>query len=102
MKYVMTWKRKRHGTTAAYEAAQARVLELMRCWRTPDDVVIHQFVVRSGDTGGYAVFETDDLEVVHEAVEVFSGFNFHIDPVVDIDVALAARGIPMEWRGSKL
>ena len=30
MKYVMTWKKKQHGTTAAYEAAQKRVLALMR------------------------------------------------------------------------
>ena len=36
--------------------------------------------------------------MVHDAVEVFSGFNFHIDPVVDIDVALAARGVALEWR----
>ena len=98
MKYVMTWKRKRHGTTAAYEAAEARVLALMQDWRTPEAVVIHQFVVRSGDTGGYAVVETDDLALVHDAVEVFSGFNFHIDPVVDIDVALAGKGVAMEWR----
>ncbi len=56
MKYVMTWKRKRHSTTAAYEAAQERVLALMQDWRKPDEVVIHQFVVRSGDEGGgYAV-----------------------------------------------
>jgi hypothetical protein len=98
MKYVMTWKRKRHGTTAAYEAAEARVLALMQDWRTPEDVVIHQLVVRSGDTGGYAVVETDDLALVHDAVEVFSGFNFHIDPVVDIDVVLAGKGVAMTWR----
>jgi hypothetical protein len=101
MKYVMSWRRKRHGTTAAYEAAQARVLALMQDWRKPDEVVIHQFLIRSEpgqDGGGYAVFETDDLDAVHDAVEVFSAFNFHIDPVVDIDVAPAARGVAIEWR----
>jgi hypothetical protein len=95
----MTWKRKRHGTAAAYEAGQERVLALMQDWRKPEEVVIHQFVVRSGDEGGgYAVIETDNLDAVHEAVEVFSSFNFHIDPVVDIDVALAAKGVAIEWR----
>ena len=60
MKYVMTWKRKRHGTTAAHAAAEARVMALMQDWRKPETVLIHQFVVRSGDTGGYAVIETED------------------------------------------
>ena len=100
MKYVMTWKRKRHGTTAAYEAAESRVLALMQGWTDPEAVVIHQFVARSGDTGGYAVIETDDLEALRDAMEIFSGFNFHIDPVVDIDMALAARAVAIEWRDS--
>jgi hypothetical protein len=100
----MTWRRKRHGTTAAYEASQARVLALMQDWRKPAEVVIHQFVVRSGEAGdgGYAVFETDDLDAVHAAVEVLSGFNFHIDPVIDIDVTLAAKGVAIEWRDAAI
>ena len=98
MKYVMTWKKKLHGTTAEYEANQKRVVELMRKWKRPAGVRIHQFLVRAGSTGGYAVFETDDLAVVHEATAVFSGFNFHIDPVLDIDAALAATGHALEWR----
>ena len=93
MKYVMTWKKKRHGTTAEYEAGQARVLELMRNWRRPDGVKIHQFVVRAGETGGYAVIETDDLAAVREATVAFDGFNFHVDPVRDVDEALARAGV---------
>jgi hypothetical protein len=98
MKYVMTWRKKRHGTTAEYEAAQRRVLELMRAWRRPERVAIREFVVRVGGTGGYAVFETDDVAVVRQATAAFSGFNFHIDPVVDVDEALAASGIVIAWR----
>jgi hypothetical protein len=98
MKYVMTWKKKQHGTMAEYEASQRRVLELMRKWQRPAGVQIHQFLVRAGTTGGYAVFETDDLAAVHEATAVFSAFNFHIDPVIDIDAALAATGLAIEWR----
>ena len=96
MKYVMTWKKKQHGTTADYEAGQRRVLDLMAKWRRPEGVQIHQFLVRAGSTGGYAVFETEDLAAVHEATAVFSGFNFHIDPVLDIDAALAATGVAVE------
>ena len=98
MKYVITWRRKRHGTTVDYEAGQQRVMDLLRSWKRPEGVLIHQFVVRAGDTGGYAVFETDDLGAVQEATAVFSGFNFHIDPVLDIDVAMAGRGVAVEWR----
>jgi len=102
VKYVMTWKRKQHGTASAHAAAEARVLDLMRGWRKPAGVVIHQFVVRSGASGGYAVFETDDPDAVDAAVKVFSAFNFRIDPVVDIDVAPAAKGIAMEWRDAAI
>lgn len=102
MKYVMSWKKKRHGSQEEYDRGQKRVLELMRNWRRPDGVVIHQFVVRAGDTGGYAVFETEDLAVVHEATAAFSSFNFHIDPVIDIDRALAASGVGIAWREAVL
>jgi len=98
MKYVMTWRRKRHGTTAEHEAAEARVLDLMHGPGRPEAVVIREFVLRSGESGGYAVVETDDAQAVEAAVEVFAGFNFRIDPVVDIDVALAAKGVAVEWR----
>jgi hypothetical protein len=98
MKYVMSWKRKRHGTTAEYETNQRRVIALMRAWRRPSSVRIHEFVVRTADSGGFAVFETDDLAAVEEAAAVFAAFNFHIDPVVDIDVALAHAGVAVEWR----
>ena len=94
----MSWRKKRHGTTAEYEAGQERVLELMRNWRGPDGVLIHQFLVRTADTGGYAVFETDDLAAVHEATLAFAGFNFQIDPVLDIDLVLAAAGVALAWR----
>lgn len=98
MKYVMSWKRKRHGTQVEYDEATVRALDLMREWRRPDGVTIHEFVVRAGESGGFAVFETEDLAVVHKATTAFSGFNFHIDPVIDMDRALAANGVAVEWR----
>ena len=96
MKYAITWKRKRHGSTAEFERAERRVLALIRRWRRPDGVTIREFVVRRGESGGYAIFETDDLGRVEQAARVFAGFNFHIDPVEDVRPVLAAR--PIEWR----
>jgi hypothetical protein len=100
VKYVLTWKKKRHGTTADYELGQKRVLEMMRAWRHPEGVSIHQFLVKVGEPGGYVVFEADDLGVVHREIAAFSSLNFHVDPVIDIDDALAAVGMAIEWRDS--
>ena len=75
-------------------------MALLRQWKRPEGVTIHQWVVRAGGSGGYAVIETDDLAAVHEATRVFSGLNFTIEPVLDIDVALAATGQAIEWRDS--
>jgi hypothetical protein len=96
----MHWKKKRHGTLAEYEAGQAQVMELMRNWRKPEGVIIHEFLVRVAEPGGYAVFETEDLTAIHSATRAFSSFNFHIEPVIDIDVALAGAGLEIEWRDS--
>jgi hypothetical protein len=100
MKYVLTWTKKRHGTTAEFEDGQRRVLELMRAWRRPDTVVIREFLVRVGEPGGYVVFEAEDLSAVHRETAVFSTLTFRIDPVIDIDEALAAVGMAIEWRDS--
>lgn len=100
VKYVLTWKKKRHGTTAEYEAAQSRVLEMMRAWRRPEGVTIREFLVRVGEPGGFVVFEAEDLAEVHRETSAFSSLNFHIDPVIDIDDALAAVGLAIEWRDS--
>lgn len=98
MKYVMSWKRKRHGTQGEHDEAQRRALALMRDWQRPDGMTIHQFVMRAGEPGGFAVFETDDLTAVHQATAAFAGFNFHIDAVIDMDRALAANGVALAWR----
>jgi hypothetical protein len=85
MKYVITWRRKRHGTSADYAAGQRRITDLLDSWKHPDGVVLHQVVLRAEDTGGYAVFETNDPARVAAATSAFSNFNFHIDRVCDLD-----------------
>ena len=98
MKYAITWKRKRHGSTVEFERAERRVLALIRRWRRPDGVTIREFVLRRGESGGYAIFETDDLGKVEQATRVFAGFNFHIDPVEDVGLARIPSGVALEWR----
>jgi hypothetical protein len=90
MKYVIAWRKKRHGTFADYEAGQRRLLDLVRAWR-PDGVRVHQLVMRAGETGGYAVFESEDLAAVEQATAACAGFNFHIDRVVDLDAPSPAE-----------
>ena len=97
----MTWRRKRHGTTAAYEAAQERVLALMRDWRQPEEVVIHQFVVRSGEAATAAAMRcsrpTTSTPCMRRSRSSPASTSTSTR-CVDIDVALAAKGVAIEWR----
>lgn len=89
MKYVLTWKRRRHGTAAEYEAGRRRVLDLMRD-RRPEGVRIQAFVVKLREPGGYVLFEADDLDVVRRHAEAFPSLNLHIEPVADVEETPAA------------
>ncbi len=61
MKYVVTWRERPGGSHADYEAAQKRVLAVFEKWEMPESLLFHQFLVRVGEFGGYAVVETDDV-----------------------------------------
>ena len=98
MKYVMSWRERAWGSAAEAEAAQERVLELMQHWSPPDSVTIHQFLVRLGEYGGYAMLETDDLEALHRMTSTFAVFEFVLHPVIDVGVALGAEGAAVAWR----
>lgn len=37
---------------------------------------------------------------MHGETAAFSSLNFQVDPVIDIDDALAAVGLAIEWRDS--
>jgi hypothetical protein len=84
MKYVISWKRRRHGTTASYDAAEARLDGLLTLWDTSGEgVVIHHAWCRTHDSGGYLMVETEDSALIENARDVLADFNFHIDPVRD-------------------
>jgi muconolactone delta-isomerase len=98
MKYVLTWWERPGGSYAEYEAAQKRVLDVFGAWKMPETLVFHQFVVRLGEFGGYAVIETDDPAALHRLTTALAVFAFKVEPVMDVMDAVAAEGEAIAWR----
>src|SRR5262245_60636710 len=90
MKYVMTWG-ERPGAYTHYETAQKRVLGIFQQWSTQESLTFHQFLVRVGELGGYAVLETDNVAEVHKLTAAFANFQVHLEPVLDLREAVAAE-----------
>lgn len=100
MKYMMSWRERSFGSAREYEAAQEHILQMMQHWTAPDSITFHQFLVRLGEYGGYAVVETDDLSALHQMTSTFALFAFTIEPVIEIGEALAAEGAAVAFRQS--
>lgn len=100
MKYVLTWWERSGGSYADYETAQKRVLDVFQQWEMPENLEIHQFLVRVGEFGGYAVLETDNLADVHKLTTTFAVFQFRLEPVLDVMDAVAVETEAIAWRGS--
>ena len=100
MKYVLTWWERTGGSYADHEAAQKRVLGVFQQWEMPESLNIHQFLVRVGEFGGYAVLETDNLADLHRLTTVFAVFQFRLEPVLDVMDAVAAEAEGISWRDS--
>jgi hypothetical protein len=98
MKYVLTWWERPGGSYADYEAAQKRVLNVFQPWEMPESLVIHQFVVRVGEFGGYMVLETDNVADVQKLTTTFAVFQFRLEPVMDVMDAVAAEDEGIAWR----
>jgi hypothetical protein len=98
MKYVLTWWERPGGSYADYEAAQKRVLNVFQPWEMPESLDIHQFVVRVGEFGGYAVLETDNVADVQKLTTTFAVFQFRLEPVMDVMDAVAAEDEGIAWR----
>ena len=98
MKYVLTWWERPGGSYADYEAAQKRVLNVFQDWEMPESLDIHQFVVRVGEFGGYAVLETDNVADVQKLTTTFAVFHFRLEPVMDVMDAVAAEAEGIAWR----
>ncbi len=100
MKYVVTWWERPGGSYADYEAAQRRVLDVFRAWTMPESLTFHQFLVRVGEFGGYAVVETDDPGSLHRLTTTFAVFQFRVELVMDVMEAVAAETEAIAWRDS--
>jgi hypothetical protein len=99
-KYVLRWEERPGAGAAEYEAAQTRILDVFRQWDTPKGLTFHQFVVRVGDWGGYAVIETDNLADIHVLTTAMAAFKFRLEPVIDTMHAVAIELEAMAWRES--
>ena len=100
MKYVLTWWERPTGSFSDYEAAQKRVLGVFQKWEMPKSLNIHQFLVRAGEYGGYAVIETDNILDIHKLTSTFAIFQFRLEPVLDVMDAVAVEAAAIEWRES--
>jgi len=97
-KYVLSWAERPGAGPAEYEAAQSRILDVFGQWDRPASITFHQFVVRVGDWGGYAVIEADNLADVHLITTALAAFTFRLEPVIDVMDAVAVELQAMAWR----
>jgi muconolactone delta-isomerase len=100
MKYVLTWWERPGASFKDYEGAQKRVLEVFQAWEMPESLIFHQFLVRVGEFGGYAVIETDEPADLHQLSTAFAVFQFRVEPVMDVMDAVAAEVAAIGWRDS--
>ena len=100
MKYVLTWWERPGGSAADQELAQKRILDVFQKWEIPETITFHQFLVRVGDFGGYAVLETDDLAEVEKLIAIYAAFQFRLEPVLDVEEAAATQAEGIAWRDS--
>lgn len=98
VKYVLTWRERPAGSAKDYEDAQQRVLSVFSKWEMPEALTIHQFLVRVGEFGGYAVVQTDDVAAIHRLTTAFAMFEFKVEPVMDVMDAVAVEAEAMAWR----
>ncbi|WP_244277075.1 DUF3303 domain-containing protein [Geodermatophilus obscurus] len=63
-------------------------------------MTFHQFVVRLGEFGGYAVVETEAPADLEYLTTVYAAFSFTVEPVMDVMDAVAAETRGIEYRDS--
>jgi hypothetical protein len=69
-------------------------------WTPPATVKVVHFLVRAGDWGGFMLVETDDFAAIHKMTTTWAAFEFRVDPVLDIQDAVAAQLEAIAWRDS--
>jgi hypothetical protein len=98
VKFVVGWRGLQGRSAKKRRRDQRRALNAFVRWLTPDDQVIHQFVLRVDGGGGFAVIETDRAAGLLESVAKFSPwFEFEVFPVVDVADAVGALDTAASW-----
>ena len=100
MKYMITWHERSMGSAADYEGLQKRIMAVFKQWKIPESVQLHHFLVRAGDWGGFMLVETNDCSALHKMTSTYPAFEFRVDPVLDIQDAVAAQLEAMAWLDS--
>ena len=95
---MLTWWERPGDSYSEHEAAQKRILEIFQKWEIPESLTFHQFLVRVGEFGGYAVVETEDLAEIEKAIATYAVFQFRLEPVLDVADAVAAQAEGIAWR----
>jgi hypothetical protein len=98
MKYMITWHERPMGSATDYEQAQKRILSVFKQWKPPESVKIIQFLVRVGEYGGFMLIETDSPAAIHRLTSTYPAFQFHVDPVLDVNDAVAVEIEAITWR----
>ncbi|MGY1592296.1 DUF3303 domain-containing protein [Geodermatophilus sp. SYSU D00708] len=94
MKYVVTWQERPAGSFAEYEAAHARILDVLESREMPGSLTVRESVVRLGDLGGYVVVEAEDPADLQVLTAACAPFNSTVAPVEDA-VANESRAVEM-------
>jgi len=66
----------------------------------PASITFHQFLVRLGEFGGYAVIESDEPADLEYLTTVYAVFSFTVEPVMNVMDAVAAQTRGVEYRDS--
>ena len=102
MKYVLHFKPRQGMSHTEVIEGTRRALEIFEKWEPPNGLNIVQFVQAIDSTsGGWIIFETDDLEALYEDTVVFGAFNENqLYPVLDIENTVAYEQRALERWGS--
>ena len=98
MKYMITWRERPAASTREYEASQERILAIFKNWAFPRSFAIKEFVARVGELGGYMLVETDKPADIQYVTTVYAGFEFKVEPVIDVAAAVEAETKAIDYR----
>ena len=98
MKYVFPGVNVRQRPQESMKPRTTACWRYFKDWKKPESFLIHQFVIRVGDYGGYMIVETAKPTDIHYFTSFFAVFEFKVELVVDAMDAVAAEVAAIEYR----